>query len=511
MKVEDLTREEKIGQLFQVGFPGTEPTEEVEELLTEYHVGGVIYFARNLESPGQTRALSRSLQETATAEGGPPLVISTDQEGGTVRRLPFYTPTPGAMAIGATGDPEAAKTVADVTGSGLRSVGINLNLAPVLDVNSNPENPVIGVRSFGEESEVVAEFGSRYVRALQSAGVAACGKHFPGHGDTATDSHLELPVVDGSEERLEEVELAPFRRAVKTGIDAVMTAHVAFPAITGSRSEPATLSRAVLSGCLRDRLGFDGLVVTDCMEMDAIADGVGTPRGCVEAIKAGADVVLVSHTPDRQRRSVRAVREAIADGEIPESRLDEAVERVLSLKRRRDLRPTDTEPDAEADQRAVRSVARRAVTLLRGDRVGFATDEPLTVFAAGTRRGSPAEDGRGYVGTLTDLLGERGFEIRKVVRFGEGSEEPDLEAVPEDGQMLCCTADASRDPEQVEIVSRLADPTVVAVRNPYDLRVLPEVEPLLTIYDPTPGNLAALVEILAGDRRPEGRCPPSLR
>lgn len=511
MRSEDLTVAEKVGQLFQVGFSGTEPTDEVEELITEYHVGGVIYFARNLESPAQTRALSRSLQETATAEGGPPLLISTDQEGGTVRRLPYYTPTPGAMAVGATGDPEAAKTVASVTASGLRSVGINLNLAPVLDVNSNPENPVIGVRSFGEEPDLVGEFGRHYTRALQSTDVAACGKHFPGHGDTATDSHLELPVVEGNEERLERVELAPFRRAVEAGIDAVMTAHVAFPAITGSRSEPATLSRAVLTGCLRDRLGFDGLVVTDCMEMDAIADGVGTPRGCVEAIKAGADVVLVSHTPERQRRSIRAVREAVADGEIPEKRIDEAVERVLSLKRRRDLQPDGREPNEADDRQAVRSVARRAVTLLRGDQVEFSIEEPLTVFAADARRGSPAEDARGYVGTLTDLLADCGFEIHKVVRFGEGADEPDFESVQNDGQVLCCTADAARDPEQVDVISRLPDPTVVAVRNPYDLQALPEIEPLLTTYDPTPGNLAALVEVLAGDRQPKGRCPPSLR
>lgn len=526
--VETLSLEQKVGQLFHVGFPDTEPTAEVESLIRESHVGGVIYFSRNLQTPEQTRELSRSLQRAAVDTGAEiPLFLSVDQEGGTVRRLPYYTDVPGQMAVGATGDPAAAEAVARVTATHLRSVGINYNLAPVLDVNNDPSNPVIGVRSYGEEPADVATFGERYADALQSAGVVACGKHFPGHGDTATDSHAELPVVDASEERLERVEFRPFERAIESGIDSIMTAHVAFPEITGSKTKPATLSRDVLTGLLRERLGFGGLVSTDCLEMNAIADTVGTERGAVETIAAGADIVLVSHSADRQRNAIEAVLEAVETGDLSEDRIDESVARILAVKERRDLRPAssenepaggagETDPASTRDTDALREISREAVTVLRGDvdeTLPFVDDEPIRVVGPRTTDGSPAAEALSTLDAVTARLTDRGFDVR-VAEIG-ADDAVDTSAFPVDAQVLCCTAAVARNPEQADAVSELVEdgcsPVVVSLTNPYDVRHLPAVEPVLTTYDPSSGNLDALVDVLVGDERPRGRPPASVR
>ncbi|MXV60490.1 beta-N-acetylhexosaminidase [Natronorubrum sp. JWXQ-INN-674] len=516
-----LSLEQKVGQLFHVGFPETEPTPALEELICDYHVGGVIYFSRNLETPEQTRSLSKALQQRALDSGAEiPLLLSVDQEGGTVRRLPYGTDVPGQMAVGATETPVNAATVARVTAKQLRDVGINFNLAPVLDVNNNPENPVIGVRSYSEDAETVATFGTRYFETLQSESVVACGKHFPGHGDTATDSHAELPVVDAHGDRLEEVELRPFARAIEAGIDAIMTAHVAFPAITGSETKPATLSPAVLTDLLRDELGFTGVLTTDCMEMNAIAETVGTARGAVEAIAAGADVVLVSHSPDKQRRAIERVIDAVERGEIAETRIDESVRRILTLKSNRDLQPAPlTESGSETvitgdDRVALRTISRDAVTLLRGnlDTRPIDPNDQLHLIAPAQTSGSPAAESQSAGSVLESLFEKRDVDTRLI----EIGSETDLKtAVPTAAQVLCCTADVARNPEQATAVEALRaaghSPVVAALTTPYDCLELSQVEPVLTTYDPTLGNLTALVDVLLGEQDPRGTPPTSLR
>lgn len=284
------------GQLFVIGFPGTEPDSDVESLIRDEGVGGVILFARNLVDPPQVRRLTAHLQSFSSAL---PLLIATDQEGGIVLRIGSdgaeATPWPGAMSLGAAASADLTRRVGAGIARELRAMGINMNLAPVLDVNVNPSNPVIGVRSFGADPHRVAENGVAYIEGHHEAGVLATAKHFPGHGDTAFDSHLALASVPHAIDRLEAVELIPFRRAIAAGVDAIMTAHVAFPAVEPDPATPATLSPAVLTGLLRQRLGFDGLVITDCMEMKAIADHVGTVEGAVRAIAAP----LVPIRPER--------------------------------------------------------------------------------------------------------------------------------------------------------------------------------------------------------------------
>ncbi len=261
------------GQSIMLSFGGTHVTCELVEALRRTRASGVILFARNIGSPAELYALIATLQEQAALLGLPPLLVGVDQEGGTVTRLrPPFTTVPSQMAQAASADPAAAYRCALLTGRQLRAFGINLNFAPVLDVNCNPDNPVIGTRSFGEDAAAVTHLALEALRGYQEAGVVATGKHFPGHGDTNLDSHLGLPVVRHPRGRLDKMELAPFVAAFEAGLPAVMTAHIIFEALDAL---PATLSRSILTGLLRDELQFDGVVFTDALDMQAIAGHYG--------------------------------------------------------------------------------------------------------------------------------------------------------------------------------------------------------------------------------------------
>ena len=327
-ELRQLSIDEQIGQLLMVGFHGAKPTPQVLELIQSGHIGGIILFSRNLGSAREALELTSALQEAARNAGHRyPLIIATDQENGVVRRTGSATTCfPGNMALGAVNSQAATEAVARATGQELRALGITMNLAPDVDISNNPANPVIGVRSFGGDPELVARLGTNAMMGYRAAGIVATLKHFPGHGDTDTDSHLALPVVPFDIERLEAVELKPFRRAIEAGAEAlaVMTAHVAVPAITGSSTLPATLAPEVINGLLRSRIGFDGVVITDCLEMHAISGGVGIAEGAVQALRAGADIVLISHSYDRQMAGLHAIREAVARGDLSASVLQAA-------------------------------------------------------------------------------------------------------------------------------------------------------------------------------------------
>jgi beta-N-acetylhexosaminidase len=300
------------------GFEGPVAPDWLRRRLAE-GLGGVVLFGWNVESRGQLRELTRVLR----AEGD--ILVGIDEEGGDVTRLEVATGSsyPGNAALGAVDDVELTERVAAAIGADLAEVGVNLNLAPVADVNTNPLNPVIGIRSFGPDGELVARHVAASVRGLQAAGVAACAKHFPGHGDTAQDSHHELPVVDS----VEDAALVPFRAAVEAGVQSIMTAHIL---VRSLGDEPATMSREILEGLLRQELGYDGLVITDALEMKAISATVGVEEGAVRALAAGADALCLGH--DLFDESVLSVRDALVDavrsGRVAEARLAEAAARV---------------------------------------------------------------------------------------------------------------------------------------------------------------------------------------
>jgi len=529
----DLCLERAVGQLFAVGIPGTEVGPRARELVAEYGVGTVVYFDRNVQAPGQVRALSDRLQELAPDPV--PVLIATDQEGGSVARIPFGGRPPPAMAVGAAGDPELARELGRAVADQLRAVGVNANFAPVLDVNVNPDNPVIGVRSFGDDPTLVGELGTAVVEGLQEGDVLACGKHFPGHGDTTVDSHRGLPVVDHDRERLDRVELPPFEAAIATGVDAVMTAHVGFPAIEPDPSLPATLSERVLVDLLREELGHDGLAVTDCMEMDAIADGVGTVEGTVEAIAAGADLVLVSHSHDRQTAAIEATIGAVRSGELAESRVREAAGRVLRVKERRLTGASATTGDRDRSDAieggsstiadVTQRIARRAVTLVgdRGDVIPLTTG-PVPVLAAGSSEPTRVEgdgDPQRAADTLAEALADDGVETERV-RAGvtdAGSGDPageasgDAQPIPGDGAVIGVLTgfegDRDRpDVESLRSVLAAGRPVVlVAADSPYDLRAFPGAAAAVATYGPDRTAMWAAADALSGRRRASGTLP----
>jgi beta-N-acetylhexosaminidase len=324
-------RRRHIGRLAIVGFSGQTVPVDLRRLVEAFDLGGVIYFARNVVDPRQVAELSR---EVAGLASDWPLWISVDQEGGRVARFkrPF-TEWPPAMTLGRSGDDTLARRFAASLAAELRAVGVNLDYAPVLDVHTNPANPVIGDRALGDQADDVARLGALIITVLQEAGVAACGKHFPGHGDTSVDSHEELPVVEHDRGRLDAVELVPFRRAVAERVAAIMTAHVLAPALDPER--PASLSTRIVSGVLKGSLDFDGVVISDDLGMKAVSARTPLPDAMVQAIEAGCDAVLLCNsTPGDQVAALEAVIRAAESGRLLPSRLDDAFERQLRMKSR---------------------------------------------------------------------------------------------------------------------------------------------------------------------------------
>jgi beta-N-acetylhexosaminidase len=329
MSLRDIRRH--VGQLAIAGFSGHTLPPELRALAREFDLGGVIFFARNVESPEQVAELSREAQSLA---GEIPLWVSVDQEGGRVARLKApFTVWPPMVTLGRSGDEQLATRFARALATELKAVGISLDYTPVLDIYTNPRNQVIGDRALAERADDVARLGRAIIETLQAEGVAACGKHFPGHGDTSTDSHFELPLIEHSPDRLEAVELVPFRKAIEARVACVMTAHILIPALDDER--PATLSQAVVDGLLKRKLGFGGLVLSDDLDMKAISARYGVPEATVAAIAAGCDAVLMCGAPQEpQAAALEAVIHAVEQGSLPLARVEDALSRHRRVKER---------------------------------------------------------------------------------------------------------------------------------------------------------------------------------
>ena len=320
-----------IGQLLIGSLPGTTITPEIRSLAKEFSLGGVILFARNIEAPEQVAEMSVDVQGLTTSL---PLWVSVDQEGGRVARLKApFTEWPPMAVLGRSGDVQLARRFATALAAELRAVGVTLDYAPVLDIHTNPKNPVIGDRALAEDAESVGRLGAAIIDGLQQNGVAACGKHFPGHGDTSVDSHLELPLVEHPPDRIRRVECVPFREAIRAEVAFIMTAHVLVPSL--DEDKPATLSPRIVQALLRDELGYQGVIVSDDLEMKAIAKTYSVPQAAVEAIAAGCDALLVcSGNVDVQAATLEALVHAAEEEKIPYKRLEDALVRLRRAKER---------------------------------------------------------------------------------------------------------------------------------------------------------------------------------
>jgi beta-N-acetylhexosaminidase len=357
-RLKTMTPEEKLGQLLIAGLDGTEAGEEARRLVADTHVGGFILYKPNMTDAGQTVTLLNRLKEF-NRPSGIPLLLSVDQEGGKVSRLPVDIELPANRDLAAGGTPDRARALGKAVGQELKAFGFNLNYAPVLDINSNPANPVIGPRSYGSDANIVKLYGLAAMQGLRDGGVIPVVKHFPGHGDTSTDSHLELPVVNKSLAELEKLELQPFRAAAEAGADAIMAAHILLPRL--DPDYPATLSPAIITGLLREKIGYSGVVITDDMTMGAIAKHYPLKDAAVRAVLAGCDLVLVAHGYSQVQEAAQGLKDALADGRLTWARVDESVARVLALKASRQL--ADTPVAASPDIGALRAAVKQALAV----------------------------------------------------------------------------------------------------------------------------------------------------
>ena len=516
----ELTLREKIGQLVMIGFNGTSPTPELLEMIKNEKVGSIILFSRNIESAEQVAKLNRQLQLIAQENNHPnPLIIATDQENGIVRRLSTTVAEfPGNMTLGAVNDLQTTYDVSQATAKVIKSLGINMNLAPVLDCNSNPENPVIGVRSFGESAQHVATHGVEFIKGHQSAEVLTSGKHFPGHGNTYRDSHNEIPVVSSSYEELRKVELVPFIAAIKNDVVSLMVSHVHYSAIDHHEKVPASLSKNVISGLLRNELGFDGLVLTDCLEMNAVSQTVGVAEGALRALQSGADMPIISHTYSEQIKAIDRIEQAVLDGELGHDVIEKALERISKVKKGFLQWPTENENNVvtEKDITNYRSLAKstyeRGVTIVKQTYPFSAQDikNVHAIWMLGNQR-TIAEDGNDIRLSIRHLMETSDIKVSEqwlpvnftsIVNTGD---ESDIVVLFTDYQQI--------DDEVMEIIDSSIDKrklVVVAVKSPYVLSCFTNVQALIACYDPSECAIQACVDVIVGKYMPSGVLPVTI-
>jgi beta-N-acetylhexosaminidase len=535
-----MTPEQKVGQLMVVSFAGTSLTPEAERMVRDYHVGGVILFQQNLIDAPQIRQLTGALQNAAKV----PLLLAVDQEGGPVVRISNgATLFPSQMAIGATFSAEVSALAAAETARELKGLGFNVNFAPVADVNSNPKNPIIGVRSYGADPAAVGRLVTAAIEAQQKEGVLAFAKHFPGHGDADIDSHRALPLIEHSMARLEQVELAPFRAAIAApggGVDGIMTAHLLLPALEPDPKRSATLSSAVL-GYLREKLGFKGLIVTDDLEMGAIVNDYGTAEAAKLAFQAGSDILLFRRTVSEQQKAHALLVDAVKKGEITRERLDVSVKRILDAKAKRGIlegagshagvataSPTSGSPAAG---RVVLDVARRSLTLVKNEGAVLPFRMPAdalvcvvfprleAVRGVEVMAGSPSAAPGSVAGAGPQTLGDAIRAVHPNVRLAPidfrpttGERDAALACVREAKAVILGSYNLYEYPQQAALLKTLIPldkpVAVVALRLPYDLAELEGAPALLAAYSVRPLTLQAVAETLFGrSAAPTGHLP----
>ncbi|WP_082580688.1 glycoside hydrolase family 3 protein [Phycicoccus sp. Root563] len=532
-----MTLEEKVGQLFIQNVYGKDATTpdarniplygvaSPAEVVQKYHLGGVIYFAwtDSVQDPPQITALSNGLQEAALTQPHTkvriPLQVATDQEQGVVTRIgPPATQFPGSMALGASRSTDDARTAARITGEELKAMGVNTDFAPDSDVNVNPLNPVIGTRSFSSNPQLAASMVGAQVRGYQDdAGISSSAKHFPGHGDTATDSHVAFPVITHSRQQWEQLDAPPFKQAIADGIDMIMTAHLNFPALDDS-GDPATLSKPIMTGLLRRELGYKGVIVTDSLAMQGVRDLYGDPEVAVRALSAGVDQLLMTPAMDD---AYAAVIGAVRSGRISRADLDAKVRRVLELKVHRGMvahpyaDPTalDRVVGTPAHLATADAITNRTTTLVKNDA------GTLPLATAGTKVLVT-----GYGATTTKTLADG------LAAHGATTSVKETGTSPTDAQIAGAVAAAATqdavvvttmkawdkavtDPRggQQKLVEQLVATgkpvIVVATRDPYDIAYLTEASTYLATYSYSPVAIQAVARVIAGEVAPTGKLP----
>ena len=498
-----LSIEQKVGRLLQVGFDGLTAPAHILEWLSAGRIGGVYLFARNVASPAQVRELVAECRAAADY----PILVGIDQEGGTVARLRnVFSESPRNMALGSAGDTRLAEDVAAMLGRELAALGINWNFAPVADIAHQRENPSVGTRSVGRDPRLVSEIVAAQVRGYQRAGVAATVKHFPGLGNTVIDTHVGMARVRGSLDYLYEEDLAPFRAAIANDVACVMLTHVIYDELD---SLPATLSPRIVTGLLRDELGFAGAVATDCMEMTAITEAFGAGESAVMNIEAGVDLPLFSHTRARQEAAYDAVLAAAQSGRIAESRIDESLARIDAMKARFPLHdaPGLDVVDCAAHRDLSRRAARAGITLVKaGDALADLRESRASVVEIAAARISDAVEETRQT-TFSSYLKQRLPHAICHVMDAKSTELDD--SVFDCDTLILLTRSAHMQPSQLELAKRILEQAartiLVCGRDPYDARALQGADTIFCANGDSKPSLVAAVDAVCGDFAPSGK------
>jgi len=504
-EIEDMSLEEKVAQMFVVSFFGEELNFAARDLLSEWQPGAVVLLPSNLDTPAQITRLTNSIQQTLIDHGAPPAFIAVDQEGGIIARLDEgFTQWAVPSLLTATQNPDLAYQFGEALAEELLAVGINMNFAPVADLQTNLDNPIIGRRSFGNDPEMVSPIIAAVIAGMQDSGVMATVKHFPGHGDTGADSHLELPVLDFTEDDLFARELIPFQAAMDANTGAVMVAHIYFPQIMDTNS-PASLSSNIIQDLLRDEMGYDGIVITDALDMDAIDTVYSPSDAAIAAIQAGNDLILIgAHiSPENQIEAMQAVVDAVNSGQISESRIDESVRRILAAKERfnlfdwRELELSGIESriNSEAHTSLIDLMFQQGITLIH--------DEADLIPVQG-RTLMVYPESRPPLGLACNRNGWQ---------FATISSNPSDESIATIASsaryvdnVIVFTENVLDNSQQAALVEALPlDKTiVVAIWSPFDSQYLPPISTYFVTYSPLSQFYGSICDILHGEAEAQG-------
>ncbi len=516
--LKSMSNEEKIGQIMICGFDGTVPSDHIKSLIRDYHLGNVILFKRNIESAHQVKKLTSELQRISKI----PLTMAIDQEGGIVTRLtePF-TVFPGNMATAATNDPNNAYLTGLVMAKEMRAVGLNWNLAPVVDVNDLPQNPGIGVRSYSDDPKVVARYASEFVRGLHDGHVAACAKHFPGKGHSSKDAHFEMPVVDRTLDDLVRIELYPFKELIRDGVDSVMPSHVYYPALCETENTPATLSSSVMTDLLKKQMEFGGVTVTDDLEMGGITGNLKAYEAAWKSLLAGADMLMVCHTFEQQVKTFENLIQMVKFGDMPIERVNDAVRRVLTMKENLGLLDgkliIESEIGSAENLEIAQDIAKKSITLVRNmdnliDKIG--NTRVLLIFPRDLAI-TNVEENTGGISEIEKIFKEKD---KKIEAFYISS-KPKADEIEESVKMLDnfngIAIIGTLNAHLIEEWKRLVDAVtnvkpestlILSLRNPYDC-VMNGVRNSVALYNYSSLSQRAFAEMVLNGEKFTGKVP----
>lgn len=515
-----------VGQKLLLAFHGIEqPSKDIIDALRKYRACGVTLFRPyNINNPEQLLLLNNNLQALANQLDLPPLLIAIDQEGGQLMAFGGGTQLPGNMALGATGSTDLAFAAGEVLGRELSALGVNVNYAPCIDVNINPANPVVGIRSFGENPMAVSNLGAAMIRGIQSQGVAATAKHFPGHGDTSSDSHHSLPMIHHDMEQLSKVELPPFQAAIAAEVKMIMTAHLGLTDIDGVNAPPATLSHNILKKMLRQNIHFEGVIITDAMDMRAIQQGDKLGVDCVKAVNAGADILLMAADPRDHARAYQALMHASSENLITPKELENSTIRIIALKNWLTLHKKVNNLSVircQDHENVARSIAEQSITLVRDDahllpihlkpeaKILVITPEPVDLTPADTSSYNKPE--------LAQAIREYHPNVDEIIIPADPDESEIMDVLYQIDRytlIILCTINALNSAGQArlanEILQKKASVIIVALRLPYDLAAFPQAQTYICTYSILQPSIKALAKALFGQILFRGKLPVSI-